>query len=154
MALKYCNGSARKAETVFGWYRRTVHTGLKEKETGLRCLDNFRARGRKKTEETTPELVAEIERIVEPHAQADPKFQTPLAFTRMTARAVRDELLKNDFLKSKVPCRQTVGEILNRLGYRLRRVQKTRPQKRSRKRTPSSTTFTPDGQPPDAMSRA
>jgi hypothetical protein len=28
--------------------------------------------------------------LVEPQAQADPKFQTPFAFTRITARAVHD----------------------------------------------------------------
>jgi len=146
MALKYCGGSARRAETVFGWGREAVNTGLNEHRTGIRCLENFQARGRHKTEEQHPQLTKEIERLVEPQAQADPKFQTPLAYTRITARAVRTELLKNPEFQAQIPTRQTIGEILNRLGYRLRRVLKTRPEKKFPRRTPSSPTSTPAGQ--------
>ena len=143
LSLKYCGGSARKTETVFGWWREAVETGLNERRTGIRCLEDFHSRGRKKTEERTPALAQEMERIVEPQAQADPKFQTPLAFTRITARAVRNELLQREEWKDVVPCRQTVGTILNRLGYRLRRVLKTRPEKKSRRRTRSLRMSTP-----------
>lgn len=148
MALKYCDGSARKAETVFGWGREAVHTGLHENRTGLRCVENFQARGRKRTEEQSPQLAEEIRRVVEPQAQADPKFQTPLAFTRITAQAVRHELLNNEDLRPVVPSRQTIGEILNRLGYRLRRVLKTRPEKKFPRPTRSSPTSTPAGKRP------
>jgi transposase len=148
MTLKYCDGSARKAEAVFGWGREAVYTGLNEKRTGIRCLDNFQGRGRRKTEELTPQLTKEIQRIVEPQAQADPKFQTTLAFTRITARTVRNELLKNEELSPVVPSRQTVGEILHRLGYRLRRVLKARPEKKFPRPTTSSPTSTPAGQRP------
>ena len=100
MALKYCGGSARKAETVFGWGRAAVNTGLNEQRTGIRCWEDFQARGRHKTEEQNPQLAEEIERLVEPQAQADPKFQTTFAYTRITAKAVRDELLKNQELQA------------------------------------------------------
>jgi hypothetical protein len=81
--------------------------------------------------------------LVEPQAQADPKFQTAFAFTRITARAVRDSLEAEPELKGSVPCRQTVGCLLNRLGYRLRRVQKARPEKKYPRQTRSSRTSKP-----------
>ena len=140
MATRYCDGSARRAESVFGWSRKCVNTGLNELRTGMRCVENFSRRGRKKTEDKVPEIQSEIQKIVDPHAQADPKFQTTQAFTRITAKSVREQLLKNRKLREQVPCRQTIGTLLNRMGYSLKRVQKTRPEKRSRKRTPSSTT--------------
>ena len=59
-----------------------------------------------------------------PTAKADPKFQTAAAFTRITAKAVRTALQSQPDLNGVVPGRQTVGRMLNRLGYRLRRVQK------------------------------
>jgi hypothetical protein len=142
VVLQYCDGSPRKAERWFGWGRDAIKTGLNEKRTGIRCVDNVKARGRRKTEEKTPQIAQEIQRIVDPHAQADPKFQTPFAYTRVTAEAVRDELLKNDKLKDIVPGRQTVGEILNRMGYRLRRVVKTVPQKKFPRPTTSLPTST------------
>jgi len=141
MAIKYCAGSPRRAEGQFGWGRDAVNTGLNELRTGFRCLDGFSARGRHKTEEQHPELAEEIHGLVESESQADPKFQTPLAYTRLTAKAVRQQLLANaQGTDRHVPAERTLHDILKRLGYRLRRVRKTRPQKKSPKPTPSSTT--------------
>ena len=143
MAQAYCGGSARLAETTFGWGRDAVRNGLGELRSGIRCLDAFTDRGRPKTEEACPALADHLRRVVDPHAQADPKLQTPLAYTRVTAKAVREALLAVPALNGKVPTRQTVGDILNRLGYRLRSVLKTRPRKKCPRRTPSSGTSTP-----------
>jgi hypothetical protein len=141
MAIKYCRGNPRRAEEVFGWGRDAVNTGLNELRTGIRCLEDYSTRGRRKSEEKNPELVQEIHALVEPESQADPKFQTPLAYTRITAKAVYERLAANRAGDGRhVPAERTVYDILNRLGYRLRRVQKTKPQKRSLKPTPSSTT--------------
>ena len=140
MAHKYCKGSARQAETTFGWGRAAIITGLGELRTGIRCLDAYGLRGRKKTEELCPKLEEYVHRLVEPQAQADPKFQTTLAYTRITAKAVRQALEAEPELAGFVPGRQTVGRLLNRLGYRLRRVLKTRPEKKSPKPTRSSRT--------------
>jgi hypothetical protein len=104
-------------------------------------VDCFSARGRHKTEDQQPELVPEIHALVEPASQADPKFQTPLAYTRITAKAVHEQLVANTAGTNRhVPAERTVHDILNRLGYRLRRVHKTKPQKKFVKPTPSSTT--------------
>ena len=138
MALKYCNGSPRLAETRFGWDRNTVTKALGEKRTGIRCLDNYSQRGRKRTEELNAKIEQAIIQLAEPDAQADPKFQTTLAYTRITAAAVRTELLKDPDLAPHVPTRETVGAILNRLNYRIRPVRKTDPEKRSPRLTPSS----------------
>lgn len=138
MALKYCDGQARRAERVFGWGRAAVETGLNELRTGIRCYESFSSRGRRKSEEDAPELVSAIHALVEPASQADPKFQTPLAYTRLTAKAVREQLAAQG--TGSVPAERTFYDILNRLGYSLRRVRKARPQKNSQRRTRSSTT--------------
>jgi hypothetical protein len=141
VAIKYCRGNPRCAERIFGWGRDAVNTGLNELRTGIRCVEDYSTRGRPKTETKTPELVQEIHALVEPSTQADPKFQTPLAYTRITAKAVREQLAANAAADGRpVPAERTVHDMLNRLGYRLRRVQKTKPQKKSRKPTPSLTT--------------
>lgn len=137
VARQYCRGSARQAERSFGWGREAVQTGLNELRTGIRCLDNFSARGRHKTEERQPALAGQIHALVAAESQADPKFQTPLAFTRITAKAVREQLLARA-AGSPTPAERTVYDILNRLGYCLRRVRKTKPQKNFPKPTPSS----------------
>jgi transposase len=140
MAIKYCQGHPRQAEEVFGWGRDAVNTGLNELRTGIRCLDGFSARGRPKTEKKQPELASVIHALVEPKSQADPKLQTPLAYTRFTARAVHEHLKANAEGKTQqVPAERTVHDILNRLGYRLRPVRKTKPQKKFARPMLSST---------------
>lgn len=136
VAQQYCDGSARRAERLFGWGRAAVETGLAEWRTGIRCLDDYSTRGRRTTEEQCPELAERIHALVEPESQADPKFQTPLAFTRITAKAVREQLLAQA-PGEPAPAERTMYDVLRRLGYRLRRVRKTKPQKKSPRPTPS-----------------
>lgn len=38
MAIKYCQGSPRLTETIFGWGRENVAVGLAEKRTGIICV--------------------------------------------------------------------------------------------------------------------
>ena len=140
MAIKYCQGHPRRAEEVFGWGRDAVNTGLNELRTGIRCVDAFSARGRPRTEVQQPELASVIHALAEPESQADPKFQTPLAYTRITAKAVHEHLKANAAGENQhVPAERTVHDILNRLGYRLRPVRKTKPQKKFARPMPSST---------------
>ena len=148
MTIQYCDGKPRRAEQIFGWGREAVATGLGEHRTGIRCVDNFAARGRHKTEDDHPELVAQIHVLVEPHTQADRQLHTPLGYTRITAAAVHQHLIANAAgTERPVPATRTVSDILNRLGDRLRRVRKTAPQKKCRKPTPSSTTCEPPTRP-------
>ncbi len=71
---EYFDSSARKAETVLGWNRHSIQLGLHERRTGIVCVDNYRARGRHKSEVVLPNLEADIHALVDAQAQADPKF--------------------------------------------------------------------------------
>ena len=127
----HLDGSARKAERELGWYRKTVEKGLKEQETGIRCIDNYAARGRKKTEEKLPDLENDICDLVEQDSQVDPKFRTSFRYMRISAKAVRAALIREKgYRDEQLPCRQTIGTILNRLGYRLKKTLKVKPLKK------------------------
>ena len=127
----YFDGSARKAEKNMGWSRKTVKKGQLEQETGIVCHDNYQGRGRKKSEEKLPNLEEDIKSLVEGESQADPKFQTMFAYTRVSARQVREALIEEKGYKDEeLPGRVTIGAILNRMGYRLKKTQKTQPLKK------------------------
>jgi Rhodopirellula transposase DDE domain len=131
VTLDYLDGNIWKAEKVFGWSHHTVALGLNELRTGITCLDNFSARGNRKTEAKFPELEADIRALAEPESQTDPKFQSPFLYTRMTAKAVRQALIdQKGWTDEELPHVNTIGVILNRLGIKLRPVQKTRPLKK------------------------
>ena len=77
VTLDYLDGSARRAERTFGWGRCNVELGLHELRTGIICVDNFSARGNRRTEQKLPQLERDIRDLAEPHSQQDPKFQSP-----------------------------------------------------------------------------
>jgi len=127
----YLKSKPRLAENTFGWDRKTVALGLNELRTGIVCVDNFKARGNKKTEAKKPQLEVDIVTLAEPQSQTDPKFQTLFKYTRITAKAMRKALIADkDWKDEDLPCEKTIGNILNRLGYSLRRVQKAKPLKK------------------------
>lgn len=138
MTLKYCGGSARKAEAMFGWGRSNVQLGLHEKRTGITCLGAQSVfGGRKLWEDENPEVAAALWEIVEPHSQQDPTFRTTLSYTRLTAAEALKQLRNQGFSEEELPCPRTMADVLNRNGYKLRPVLKARPQKKSLKQTVS-----------------
>jgi len=131
MTLKYCHGSARLAETLLGWSRDAVEVGLAERRTGSVCLGAHAAwSGRKRWEEKYPEAAQALGELAETHAQQDPTFRTTLAYTRLTARAAGEALRAQGISEAQLPSPSTMAEVLNRLGYRLRKVLKAKPQKK------------------------
>jgi hypothetical protein len=131
IALKYCNGNARQTEQVFGWGREMVETGLGEKRTGVVCVGaNASFSGNKCWEEKHPEAAADLQRLAEEHAQQDPSFRSTIAFTRLTAAQALWQLRQLGYTQEELPASGTMAKILNRLGYRLRRVVKAKPQKK------------------------
>ena len=132
VARDYCQGNARKAETIFGWGRVTVQTGLDELLTGIPRENRYSDRGRRKTEDRLASMEQDIRELLEPESQVDPKFQSTFLFTRATGQAVRQALLLRDdvYTSENLPSVRTIGRVMNRFGFRLRRVQKVKPAKK------------------------
>ena len=132
ISLDYFHGNARKTERKMGWGRECIQKGLKEKETGIRCIDNNQASGRKRTEDQQPTLSKDIRRLADRQTQADPSMKSgSLTYTRITAKAMREALIKEKgYSDEELPCEATIGNILNRLGYNLKRVLKAKPAKK------------------------
>lgn len=128
VAVALCGGSARRAERRFGWGRAAVDTGLRELASGIRCVENFAARGRVRTEDADPRLAADIRDVVEPRTHADPELRTDRRYTDLAAREVLDRLRIRGH--ADLPSERTMRDILNRMGYRLARVRKARPLKK------------------------
>ena len=125
VTVDYFNSSPRQAETYMKWSRKAVAKGLRELETGIVCLDNNQAKGRNKTELKNPHLEEDIRFLVDGKSQADPKFQTLFCYARTSARAVKQALIDEKGYKSEqLPSRQTIGAMLNRMGYRLKKPKK------------------------------
>jgi hypothetical protein len=136
VTLKLCEGKARQAERRFGWGRETVSKGLHEWQQGVRCLENFAARARPRLEEKRPQLAQDIRAIVEPHTQADPELKSARRYSKLSAADVLKALQTKGYAKEDLPSERSMRDILNRLNYRLKRIQKGKPLKKTPQTNP------------------
>jgi Rhodopirellula transposase DDE domain len=131
MTLKYCGGNPLLAETLFGWGRHTVALGLAERRTGIICLGAQAAfSGRKRWEDLYPQVADALRQLADAHAQQDPTFRTSVTYTRLTAQAALKALRAQGYREAQLPSPSTMAVVLNRMGFRLRKVVKAKPQKK------------------------
>ena len=143
VTLDHCHGSPRFARELFGWNPDTVRKGLVEREMHCVIIDHQRP-GRTTFSEKLPNLQNDIRSLVDPNTCTHPTFDNTFRYTRMTAKAVLEALVKEKgYQKKELPAQSTMRDLLNKMGYRLRRVQKTKPQKKFPKRTRSLQTSQP-----------
>src|SRR3954452_23873022 len=131
-------GGQRWAQENLGWCRETIRKGTHDLRSGMTCVDAFHCRRRKPAEEHLPRLLDDIRSVADGQSQADPRFQTDRLFTRISAAEVRRQLIqRKGYTDAELPTQQTINTKLNDLGFRLTRVAKCRPQKKSPRPTPS-----------------
>ena len=131
-------GGQRLAERELGWNRGTMRKGKHEVASGLACVDGFKLRGRKRSEEHLPNLLRDLTSIVDGQSQADPQFRTTRLYTRMTAAEVRRQLIaQKGYTDEELPTAETIATKLNQLGYFPKKVAKSQPQKKSPRPMPS-----------------
>jgi hypothetical protein len=125
-------GGQSRAARELGWCRDTIRKGMEELASGQRLVDNFSARGRKKAEEKLPHLLDDIRALADGQSQTDPTFHRMRLYTRLSAAEVRRQLIQQKgYTDEELPSEETIRVKLNQLGYTLRAVQKSRPQKDS-----------------------
>ena len=132
VATQLCTGSARQAERRFGWGRQTVQVGLHESKRHIRCVENFAAKGQKRSEDKDPQLARDIRVIVEPHTQTDPELKSARLYANLSAAEVLQALLDKGHAVESLPSERTMRDILKRMGYRLKRIQKGKPLKKTK----------------------
>jgi hypothetical protein len=131
ITMEFFNGNSYKAEREMGWGRECVEKGLKESQSGIRCMDNYKGRGRKKTEDKIPGLKEDIISIAEPRTQADPAMKSSVTYTRITGKALKNALIdEKGYNEEDLPSEDTLSNMLNRMGYNLKWVLKSKPEKK------------------------
>ncbi len=132
-------GGQQRAARELGWGRMTIRKGMHELTSGVECIDAFTLRGRKRAEDHLPNLLTDIQAIVDSQSQTDPQFRTNRLYTRLTTAEVRRQLIvQKGYTDAELPSAATIGAKLNPLGYYPQTVAKSRPQKKSLKPMRSS----------------
>jgi hypothetical protein len=114
-------GGASLVARATGVSRRMIGDGIKELDAGP--AEGVRIRrsggGRKRTSDTDPTLLGDLEGLVEPVTRGDP--ESPLRWTCKSVRKLAEELQRIGHRVS----RQLVAELLHDLGYSLQANRKT-----------------------------
>lgn len=126
-----CDASPRKAEERFGWGRDAVAKGLEESSANFKPAQGKETRGNKRSEDRNPQLKIDIQLIVEPHTHADPELRSERLYANLSAEEVRETLLEKGYTADQLPSVRTLRNILNRMNYRLKRIQKGKPLKKT-----------------------
>jgi hypothetical protein len=128
--------------------------GLAEKRTGIRCIGAQSGySGAKRWEEKQPAAAAALRLLAESQSQQEPTFQSSIAYTRLTSKSALEAfaidrnmvvvidytrltsksaleaLRQQGFSEESLPSVSGMALILNRMGYRLRKVLKAKPKK-------------------------
>ncbi len=128
------HGGQSLAERELGWNRVTISKGIKELNTNITCVDNYRNRGRYKAEVKLPNLLEDIKKLIDSQSQIDPSLTNKTLYKRLSAAEVRHQLIeKFGYSDEELPTSETIRVKLNDLGYRLKRVTKIQPQKNTQK---------------------
>jgi hypothetical protein len=121
-------GGARQAEIALGWDRTTLRKGLHELNSGVVCVDAVSQRGRKPLEATLTSLEADLREMGEAASQTDPTFRTTQLYRRLTAGEARRRLIEEKgYAPDSVPSERSLRRKLTALGFRPRRVAKSKP---------------------------
>ena len=127
------NGAQRFAEKELAWCRNVIRKGNRELN-GEELEGDLSKRGRKKLEHHIPNLLSDIQDILEPISQTDPSFRSTQLYSPITAKEVRRRLKDDkDYSDKKLPCIRTIHTKMTDLGFKLRVVQKSKPLKKTPK---------------------
>ena len=86
--------------------------------------------GRKKSIKKYPELRSDIEQVIKENLFTDPHFNTEQQFCCLTIDEIMNKLLLTRKYKKGFISRSTLGNILNIMGYNLKKVKRNRPLKK------------------------
>jgi hypothetical protein len=124
-------GGQTRAERELGWARTSIRLGQRESKSGIHCVPAHNMRGRKPVECHLPNLLEDIRAIVDGFSQTDPQFRHKRLYTRLTVTELRRQLIaQNNYSSEALPGDETLRLRMNRMGFILKKVQKSKPLKK------------------------
>jgi hypothetical protein len=127
-AVQLGRGGPAYLHQTLGWDRTTMRKGLGELQQGAVDPGLTHLRGRKPLEAKLTSLEKDLRTIGEGASQTDPTFRTTQLYRRLTAKEVRRRLVEDfGYAEDQVPSERTLRRKLNALGFKPRRVAKSKP---------------------------
>lgn len=90
-------------------------------------------RGRKLLIEKYPDLTQDIEKIIEDNLSIDPHFRSEKQYVKLTAKEIKKRLIETGKYTENSFSNSYLSDLINKLGYGLKKVQKVKPLKKIEK---------------------
>ena len=96
------------------------------------CIEQTKLefRGRKRLIEIYPCLERDIIEVIENSLSTDPKFKTEKQYVNMTVKEIKKQLIETGKYQENSFSNSSLNNILNEMGYGLKKVKKTKPLKK------------------------
>lgn len=131
LAIKLGWGGSSLIEKELGISSKTLRKGIREVKAGVVCIDAYQQRHRKRIEEKIPNLLKDIQSILDSQSQSDPRFKTERLYTRLSVKELRKQLIKQKgYSEEELPTNRTLDTKAIQLGYTLKKVKKSQPLKK------------------------
>ena len=115
---------------IFGISRVTIRKAIKLFKKEIVYYPTTETRGRKKLTEIYPCLEKDITKVIENSLSTDPKFKTEKQYVNMTVKEIKKQLIETGKYEENSFCNSSLNNILNEMGYDLKKVKKTKPLKK------------------------
>jgi len=110
--------------------RKTVRKAIQFVKNNCNKLLKEETRGRKKLINKYPELTSDIKNIIKEYLLVDPHFKSEKLYVRLTIKEVKKALVNTGKYTDKSFSNSSLNNILNSLGYNLKKVKKVKPLKK------------------------
>ena len=117
---KVCNCSWRYVKKCYN-FTLGINTNVKE------------TRGRKLLIEKYPDLVQDIEKIIEDSLSIDPHFRSEKQYVKLTVKEIKKRLIETEKYTEDSFSNSYLSDLINKLGYGLKKVKKVKPLKKIEK---------------------
>jgi hypothetical protein len=81
-------------------------------------------------------LAQDIRQIVEPKSYTDPELKSSRRYSTLSANEVLEALLAKGHPQEDLPSERSMRDILNRMNFRLKRIRKGKPLKKTQDFSP------------------
>jgi transposase len=115
---------------IFNISRATVRKAVLIFNNKINYKLNIETRGRKRLTEIMPELKQDIKKIIEDNLSIDPRFKSETQYVRLTVKEIKKQLIKTGKYTNGSFSNSSLNNLLNDMGYSLKKVQKTKPLKK------------------------
>lgn len=110
--------------------RKFIRKSITFVKNGYKEQLKLEFRGRKSLITIYPELEADIVKIIEDSLSTDPRFKTEKQYVRLTVKEIKKQLIETGKYEERSFSNSSLNNILNKMGYNLKKVKKTEPLKR------------------------